>query len=183
MASAFEQAWTLLKADFRFDKDVENRGYVETDDDGYSDPEGIVNLGSDNFELHMPSGYKPGGQYGEWRDYDAQKWDQALMESIINTARHEGIHESLWSQPEWQEAARHGLMEHEFHDNPIPARQLRVADETMANFQDRANTPSHLRENVKEYRWPRSFFGGHHDMWNESQKVKQGEWRGDDAAL
>ena len=183
MASAFEQAWTLLKLDFRFDKDVENRGYVETDEDEYSDPEGIVNLGSDFHEVHMPSGYKPGGKYGEWRDYDAHKWDQALMQSILNTARHEGIHESLMSLPEWQEATKHAIMEHEFHDNPIPALELMVANEAMANFQDRANTPSHLRENVREYPWRSSVYGSGRELWNESQKVKQGEWRGDDGAL
>ena len=153
----FEQAWALVKVDFTFDEGDDRSGFWDTEEDD-SDPLGWVNLSSPH-----------------WRRDSS---DEDLVGDVVNTARHESIHEGLQQQPEMAEALRRARQSAE-KGNHLPLTQFNVVHEAMANFQDRASTPSHLRENVKEYPWSER----KREHWNESQKVKQGEWREDDEPL
>ncbi len=197
----FEHAWALLKTDFKFGNPKDASGYLVYPDNhslgideqmsdrnktfSHGPTEGVVNLGS-----------------SQWKDWITRFRNQGLSESqiddllaslTIDTARHEGIHEAMHNTPEMRAASDHAFMEHAFHDNPVPFIQREVVDETMANFTNPqgmhpiGNIAAN-RGTVKDYPWNQASQGSFRsdfadELTDESQKVRQGEWREDDGAL
>jgi len=192
-----DEAWLVLKAQFHFEPKVRGRtmeagwtplsvpnkpdwGPAEWQSDIENNPAELnINLGHSKWPYEVQS--MSGGEFqlpeypeskgvpnSYWKHYD-EKYDEHLANSIANTFRHEGIHEALDNTPEMRQAFVNAMREQK-SGNPVPFNQLKVAHETMANFQP-PDYQGH-KENVKSYPW----LGLDAGLWEEAQKVRQGGW-------
>ena len=166
--SPFDQAWALLKTDFLLDSEdspfkdeIEHypvpissmpRGFYDLDETGNS--VGRINLAHDSW-YQQAGDYSPGpGRFGvnydpkiddfrntTWDAYD-KKYDQDLMEGVIDTAAHEGTHEAIQNTPEMIAAYKDAKASLEQGDVK-PMVQLQLVHELMASRHDPAEALRH----------------------------------------
>lgn len=185
----FDQAWAFLKADFLLDSEdspfkdeIEHypvpisrmpRGFYDMDETGNS--VGRVNLAHDGW--YQDAGdYSPGhGRFGvnydpkiddfrntTWDAYD-KKYDQDLMEGVIDTAAHEGTHEAIQNTPEMIAAYKDAKASLE-QGNVKPMVQFQLIHELMASRHNPAEALQH------PLAMPRSkLFDNHSHGWEKAR--------------
>jgi len=168
MVAAFDKAWELLKTEFLLDSEESpfkdeiehypmpisamSRGFYNADVTGNS--VGRVNLAHRGWPGkagdYSPEYGRSGVNYDpkiddfrntSWDAYD-KKYDQPLMENVIDTAAHESTHEAIQNTPEMISAFKNAYASYKQGDVK-PMVQLQLAHELMASRHDPAEALRH----------------------------------------